>query len=268
MIWKLRLFMSGVFILIQFFTSIPVRKNFSLTKQELTHTLYAFPVLGLLQGCLYAGVLYLLVSFLPVSDLVLALLLWLFLIVLSGGIHLDGWIDASDAYFSYQEPKKRLEVMQDPRVGAFGVLSVVVFLFVRFIAIYELIRMGEETLYGAILLIPFFGKMLMGILLEELPPAKPDGMASFFQQGKSSSYRMVYLVFLLALGGIFYTFGMPFFLIFISFTIMMLLLGWRIAEGIRKHFGGVSGDTVGAGSEGMELILWLTLLLLHSFATR
>ena len=51
----------------------------------------------------------------PFSPLAAAFFVWLALIVLTGGIHLDGWMDASDAFFSYRDKQKRLEIMKDPQ---------------------------------------------------------------------------------------------------------------------------------------------------------
>lgn len=266
MIKKVRLFFTGIFINIQFLTTIPIRKNFPLSEKELTYALQTFPVLGLVQGIIYAAVLYSVQSFFPFSDLFNALVLWLLLIVLTGGIHLDGWIDTSDAYFSYQEPEKRLEVMNDPRVGAFGVLSVVVFLFVRFIILYESIRIANDTIYLVIILIPFLGKMLTASLLQGLPLAKKDGMAHFLRQGRTKYYPLYQLLYLLLIGGGVYYFMSEVLLYYFIFIILTLLLGLWMGVGIKRNFNGISGDTLGASTEGMELILWMAGLLLHFFA--
>ena len=97
-----------------------------------------FPLLGILQGIFYAFLLYGLVNWTPFSPLAAAFFVWLSLIFLTGGLHLDGWMDASDAFFSYRDKQKRLEIMKDPRVGAFGVLSIIVLLSARFLFIYEI----------------------------------------------------------------------------------------------------------------------------------
>ena len=85
--------------------------------------------------------------------------------MITGGIHLDGWMDSSDAFFSYRDIAKRLEIMKDPRMGAFGVLSVIVILSARFLFVYEIVVMAVDVSYIFIVLIPFIGKMVMGVLL-------------------------------------------------------------------------------------------------------
>jgi len=267
MMKHIRLFFTGILINIQFLTSIPVKKNFSLDKKELTYALQTFPILGLIQGFIYAGIFFGLDHYFPFSDVLNALILWLMLIILTGGIHLDGWIDTSDAYFSYKDAKRRLEVMEDPRVGAFGVLSVVVFLIVRFIVLYEWIRVGDATIYVAIIVIPFLGKMLTASLLQGLPLAKEKGMASFLRQGKSSRYHFYHLLYLILVGaGIAYLVP-KYLLVYCSFILVAIIVRLGMGSRIKRNFNGISGDTLGAGTEGMELILWMTGLALHFFVT-
>ena len=104
------------------------------------------------------------------------------LFVLTGGIHLDGWMDASDAFFSYRDRQKRLEIMKDPRVGAFGVLSVMVLLSARFLFIYEISLRAFDATFVLIVLIPFLSKSVMGILLIKVRAAKEEGLGTLFKQ--------------------------------------------------------------------------------------
>src|SRR5699024_7898278 len=100
--------------------------------KNIERSVQTLPLFGLIQGTIYAGLLYLLLTWTPLSSLAAAFLLWLFIIIFTGGLHLDAWIDCSDAYFSYQDQEKRLHIMKDSRIGAFGVLSVIVLLAARF----------------------------------------------------------------------------------------------------------------------------------------
>ncbi|SFD40761.1 cobalamin-5'-phosphate synthase [Lentibacillus persicus] len=237
-----------------------------MNQSSLSYVLKTFPLLGLLQGVIYASVLFLLLSYTPFSQVSIAMGLWLVLIVLSGGIHLDGLIDTSDAYFSYREPEKRLEVMEDPRVGAFGVLSVVVFLAGRFVVFYELATMTNDWTYLLMVTVPFLGKMLMGVYLQMLPAARASGMAHFFKQGSSRINWLIYSCYLIVIGlliGVLNIELLAGYFILVSST---AVVGYIITGKITKHFGGISGDTLGASSEGLELVLWIVMWQLHSFA--
>lgn len=265
MLCKIRLFFTGILINLQFFTSIPVKKQLSLDQNQLSYAIQTFPILGLFQGVIYVAFLYILQNFTPLTDLIITLFFWLLLIILSGGIHLDGLIDTSDAYFSYKDPKKRLEIMKDPRVGAFGVISVIVFLFTRFIILYELIQVTSSAVFLFIMMIPCFGKMMMGVFLQILPLARKVGMASFFKKGKSNRMFLVYMVYLVIFSIFIIWFQLELLIVFLLFTLVTFLVGLSMAKSITKNFNGITGDTLGASSEGMELLLWLTLLLLRSY---
>ena len=60
-------------------------------------------------------------------------------ILLSGGLHMDGFIDTSDAFFSYKDRMKRFEILDDPRVGAFGVMAVVLLIVGKVIIVSEVL---------------------------------------------------------------------------------------------------------------------------------
>jgi adenosylcobinamide-GDP ribazoletransferase len=256
--------LKGFLINLQFFTAIPVHLELPMDKPHLKSAVQAFPLIGLLQGGIYAGLIFVLLEFTPFSHLAAAFLLWLISILLTGGIHLDGWMDASDGYFSYQDQKKRLEVMNDPRTGAFGVISVIVLLSGRFLFIYEITVNAHAASYLMIAAIPLFSKSVMGLLLLTVKSAKKEGLGALFQSAATPKdvwiytvYLIGYLVFVILVDGSFGYVGILLVTAFVS-----LLFCRRKAL---KWFGGITGDVLGAAVEGTELFLWMTLWLLHYF---
>ncbi|MBS4178020.1 adenosylcobinamide-GDP ribazoletransferase [Lederbergia citrea] len=250
---------------LQFFTSIPVKLQLPMDKVHMKRAIGLFPLLGLFQGLLYTCLVYSINEWTPFSLLTAAFFLWLGTIVITGGLHLDGWIDMSDAYFSYQDREKRLEIMKDPRTGAFGVISVLVLLAARFFFIYEImIRLSPGT-YWLLVFIPFFGKMVMGLNLVFIQPVKKEGMAYFFHQNSNKSVVWAYGVQILIV-----------FLAFILFAngtvygVLLLLLSsilvfFFLKRKVLKWFGGITGDVLGASVEGTEIFLWMTIWLFHYF---
>ncbi|MDR7001822.1 adenosylcobinamide-GDP ribazoletransferase [Neobacillus niacini] len=255
-------FLTGFFIGLQFFTAVPIRRELPMDSEHLGKTVQAFPLIGLFQGIIYAGLYYLLTEFTPLSHLAAAFLLWLMTILLTGGIHLDGWIDASDAYFSYGNQEKRLEIMKDPRTGAFGVLSVIVLLSCRFLYIYEI---TDTTPYILIAAIPFFSKIVMGVLLVTVPSAKKEGLAAMFQSAVSPKSVSIYLVLIILFATLVLFLDENFFLVAI---LLLVAAGCYLLcrRNALNWFGGITGDVLGASVEGTELILWMTVWLLHYFA--
>ncbi|WP_026575286.1 adenosylcobinamide-GDP ribazoletransferase [Bacillus sp. UNC438CL73TsuS30] len=258
-------FLTGFFIGLQFFTAVPIPRELPMDSKYLGKAVQAFPLLGLFQGIIYAVLLYLLIEFTPFSHLAVAFFLWLVTILLTGGIHLDGWIDASDAYFSYGSKEKRLEIMKDPRTGAFGVLSVIVLLSCRLFFIFEITETTQLLTYILIAAIPFFSKSVMGVLLVKVPPAKKEGLAAMFQQAVSPKLVSIYPVFIILFAALVVVLNEKMIGVVILFlaAVGCYLLCRRNAL---NWFGGITGDVLGASVEGTEVLLWMTLWLSHYFA--
>ncbi|KMY52031.1 adenosylcobinamide-GDP ribazoletransferase [Peribacillus loiseleuriae] len=256
----------GYLINLQFFTAIPVKKQLPMDEPFIRRAVQTFPLAGLTLGLLVSGSLYVLIEWTPLSLLVISFVVWLLTIILTGGLHLDGWMDASDAFFSYQDKEKRLEIMSDPRTGAFGVLSVIVLLSARFLFIYEIISRMNLDFYFLIILIPTLSKMVMGVLLYTIPLAKQDGLAAFFQRAAKKSSIQVYGLYLIGVLLMAFYISIP--LLYMS--LVMIIVACIFFLLIRRKsviwFGGITGDVLGASVEGVELILWLTVWALPYFA--
>lgn len=256
---------TGFLINLQFFTIYPVKRQLPMEKVYINKAIQTFPLLGLLQGLIYAAVLYGMLEWTPLSPLAAAFLIWLLTIMITGGLHLDGWIDASDAYFSYRDVQKRLEIMQDPRTGAFGVISVIVLLSCRMLFLYEIVLNINPWTYSLIVMVPFLGKTSMGVILTEVQLAKTEGLAAFFQVAAGKNSTAVYYAFLF-LAGIAFVYLKNLYLYAILFGMLVITMSF-LKRKIVKWFGGITGDVVGASVEGVELLLWMTIWLLHYFVT-
>ena len=88
----------------QFFTAIPIRKELPLGRKEVTAMYVALPFVGAAIGLAMYAVSELLLNDLHVGTFLAAVFIVLTGIVLTGGLHLDGWADTGDAFFSYQRP--------------------------------------------------------------------------------------------------------------------------------------------------------------------
>ncbi|RBP08103.1 adenosylcobinamide-GDP ribazoletransferase [Rossellomorea aquimaris] len=251
---------------LQFFTILPIRKEFSIGKREMKWMVRTFPLLGLFVGVFLLGGYVFLNSLTHISPLGIAFFIWVMPIVLTGGIHLDGYMDASDAFFSYRDKKKRLDIMKDPRVGAFGVLSLVVLLSSKFLFIYETILQTHSPFFIVMILvsIPFLSRMMMGASLILIPAAQTSGMGYGFRKNMTG-YDLIWIVSGLLLGGV-GSFYLNWFYFYALFTLVALAVFWFVYSRSIKWFGGMSGDTIGASVEGVELCLWMTIWLLHVFA--
>lgn len=248
-------------IIIQFFTVVPLHRTLPMERAELRAVLQLFPLLGLAKGLLYAAVFWSLIEWSPFSALSIAFLVWLLPVLLTGGLHLDGWMDWADAHFSFRDQEKRLSILSDPRAGAFGVLALVLLLAAKFVFVYETVLAGSQ--YAVFLvLIPFLAQLLTGLFLQFTPPAKREGLAAFFQKGQARSLPYIYSIFLVAMA--FFFMWEPLFWVMTGASWMYFVF---IRQGMQKEFGGVTGDLLGAAQEGAELLLWMIMWLSVSFVT-
>ncbi|MGD7010009.1 adenosylcobinamide-GDP ribazoletransferase [Metabacillus sp. 84] len=257
---------DGFLIGVQFFTVLPVKKRFDMDPKRTAIAIQCLPAIGLLMGSVQAALLWLLQTYTPLSALACAFIIWLSAIMMTGGLHLDGWMDSSDAYFSYRDRDKRLEIMKDPRIGAFGVLSVLVLLFAKFLFIYEVIERFHGFGFSLLALIPMLSRTGMGLLLASVPSVKKDGLSYFFQKGLqwrriAGSYA-ISVTLVACLLGLFE----PVLVIYLIGLLLMSAL-FTLASGLffKKEFGGITGDLLGASSEGGEVFLWMGLWLLHYY---
>ena len=84
-------------------------------------------------------------------------------IILTGGLHLDGWADTGDAFFSYRDRDKRLEILEDPRLGAFGTMALVLLIVVKIALFHEILVRGYWTSDALFIAIPFLARAGMNV---------------------------------------------------------------------------------------------------------
>jgi adenosylcobinamide-GDP ribazoletransferase len=259
---KFKEYLLGLLIGLQFFTTLPVPYSINMDRTAIRRAVMMFPFLGLILGVINGVIFAGLSEWTTLSPLAMSFVIWIVPILLTGGIHLDGWMDTSDAFFSYQDKEKRLEIMKDPRAGAFAVISIIVLLASRFLFIYESILHNIIEAAIIIAIIPFFSRTLMGFVIVLADSAKEEGMACYFKKHTEPRLLLFYLVpLLLAVLGLF-VFVPEVLSIFLTFAALTALAGYWISKKTVELFGGMTGDTIGASVEGMEVLLWMAVWLL------
>lgn len=258
---------DGFLLAWQFYTTVPIKKQIPIDERRLKYAFYTIPFIGIVIGLMNVGMLILHEKFLHLPLTVLALFILTLPIIITGGIHLEGWMDMSDAYFSYRDKQKRLEIMSDPHTGSYAVLSVIFLLAWRYVFILDILQSITLTTCLLIISMYYFARMSMCIVFIQGKLAKQDGLAAFFKQGihRNDIYffciRMFMFLLLIACVDLLAVRSV-FPVLFVSVVLAIAALRW-----INKQFGGLTGDTLGAVLEGGETVLWFIVWLLHSFAT-
>lgn len=248
--------LGGLLLAFQFFSSIPVHKEIQLEKPQVTAMYSLLPVVGLVMGALTSALIWLMQETTEIGPLMIAFLLASLLWAITGGLHLDGLADTGDAYFSYRNKGKRLEIMGDPRIGAFGAMVLIFAIVGKVIVLAELIPTVSLI---ALAVVPVISRIGMAVLSAIAKPAKTQGLAAYFQGLIDRRMLIVamsawsLLVFII----VFVFCGWTLALSFLAVALVATIIYKKWCD---KNFGGVTGDLLGAYAEGMELLLWGMLL--------
>ncbi len=214
-----------------------------------------FPCVGLLLALL----LYLIhrfFSFVQLPSLVLSALLVVALVLLTGGLHLDGLMDSCDGLLGGRTPERRMEIMRDSRVGSFGVLAGICVLLLKF-ALFA--SMGPRTLSLALFIILPSARWAIVLALRIFPSARSTGLGVTFRQSITVPRLVVAgassLLIAVLVG---HVVGV---LVWGIATLLAYLLGlW-----ITRLIGGLTGDSYGAIEEIAEVVALLLLVCMHRF---
>ncbi len=222
------------------------------------------PVLGFLLGLLWFC-LYLLLQFLLVPPLLGAALMTVFPFFVSGHIHLDGFMDCSDAIMSRRPLEEKQRILKDSHVGAFAVISLVI-MFLLFVgAMYEVMQADRMDKIAILIMIPALTRTLSALdVLRKEPLATSQYDATF--EGKIMPYVPLMSVNLLVAFAVVlvisYYLSVIHILLFISMCIVPFVVsGFAGAHG-RKELGGMSGDISGYSIVWGELAGVIALAIL------
>jgi adenosylcobinamide-GDP ribazoletransferase len=211
-----------------------------------------FPLVGLLLALL----LWLLVLVLAplVPQLVLAALLVVALVILTGGLHLDGLMDCCDGLFGGSTRERKLEIMRDSRVGSFGVLGAICLLLLKFALLASL---STHILPLALLITLPSARWTMVLALRVFPGARPTGLGAAFHRAVTTKRLLLTAIVTLAI--VLMAGQLPGLIVWMAMTTIALILGFAIT----RNIGGLTGDSYGAIEEVTEVVALLVLVMLR-----
>lgn len=221
------------------FSKIPMLQA-EWTKKNMQYMFCFFPFIGLVIGALTWAVAFLGNMYSFNSAFVCSLLVILPVLV-TGGIHVDGLLDTSDAMSSWQERSRRLEILKDSNAGAFAVITACVFFVAEFGAYNQIWTEPKSILVVSVGFM--VSRCLSGIGVVTIPKAREDGtVAEFSRSAQDVRVRTVLVIYLVLL------------LIFLLFCspvtggaafLSALLVFAYYRHMAMKYFGGTTGDLAG-----------------------
>lgn len=275
----------------QFLTRLPVKAEIDFSPDLLKRSASYYPLVGVVIGIIVWGFAALTSMVLPpLPCAILTLVVWVWL---TGGLHLDGWMDAADALFSYRSRERMLEIMKDSRVGAMGVIACVLLLMLKASLLYTVLV--ERNVSGLLLLPMVWSRWFMVHAMKRWPKARnDDGLAARFadMSGGRVGLAVFWAVLVtlsaavgqyllaglatatrgtgnLSLAGSYlqpflsYSESLPISLGFVFLPVLAYGVGTFTANRINRRLGGLTGDIYGTLNELLETVLLLFIVILY-----
>lgn len=243
-------FLKNIIAAFQFLTAIPLPVK---TREEhLKRSLGWFPLVGAVIGTATGfGFQLFRLWFNENISAVFTILLY---IILTRGLHLDGYMDTIDGFFSRKDRTSVLKIMKESVVGGFAVLGAGIWFLLVFSAL-PLLKPEDHI----------FIHMLsrMGILLSPLVVSYPreSGTGKFFVENVKIKTLLFGIIVAGIAGAVLWFAGLFHFpayglLFFVPFVAALIIALWS-----RRKIGGITGDVLGFTVETTHMLLIVSILL-------
>ena len=220
------------------YSVIPV-PQFEWNDRNMKYAICFFPAVGILCGTALWG-WYVLAGLLEISVFFFAIIATCLPLLITGGIHMDGYMDTVDALASHQSLERKLEILKDPHCGAFAVIYCGVYLLAYAGLIHELFSANY-----ILIICPTFilSRTLSALCAVNMPNARKSGMLCAYTKKTEKHTATIALIAILIISGTSVVLLSPIIGgITVVFAIVTAIFYRRLAM---KQFGGVTGDTSG-----------------------
>jgi len=242
------------FIALQFLTTLPIGLKEKPDEESVGRSGLYYPLAGAVIGLKLIGLMAVLDYLLPhVPPLVMAALILILWVGLTGALHLDGLADSLDALAGgIGDRKKTLAIMKDPYLGPMGASGILLVLLLKFACLSQL---APEFGWQALLLAPVGGRMALLALFLTTPYVRKKGLGAHLAAllPRKNGWRVIILFTFLGL----LTGGEV--VVWLSLALPALLLWLRSL--MMSRLGGTTGDSAGAVTELSESLILLAFAI-------
>lgn len=232
---------------VRFFSRLPLppvnRLDDAGAHPDFSRMARAAPLAGLLIALPAAG-LGTMLGYTALPPLALATLIACALCLATGALHEDGLSDIADGFFGAHETSRRLEIMKDSRIGAFGALALV---FAVLLRVSLLAALWQQYSPADAALLFLSGEALSRALMvwqwHACPQARPDGLAARFGRPGTDSLVVAGACAAILVVPALLILPLPAFLLALAAAIVTAYGCGRLAI---SKIGGVTGDVLGA----------------------
>lgn len=251
--------MQAFLVGLQFLTRLSFVRQTEWDIADFGKSVKFFPLIGAVLGSIYAFAAYFLYFFLPDYQIQLPLhvksvILLVLPVLMTGGLHCDGFMDTMDGIFSGRSRERMLEIMKDSCAGSNAVTAFVVYMLLMWAVLLDF---PSAALIPALFIMPVTARLAMAWSIVIFPYARPDGMGKAFAiyAGPKSFYIAALLAALLV-----FPWGLTATLSFVA----SLIFGLLFARYTASILGGLTGDVYGAITHLTELVVLLTFLVVSA----
>ncbi len=234
--------MTYIIAAFQFLTIFPTIIKRMFTSQEMGRAVAWFPLVGIVLGLFLYVVNYLAQLIFPVSvSAAITLFAW---IIFTRAFHLDGFMDTCDGLFGGFTPERRLEIMKDSRMGAFGVAGGILVLLTEYSALQS-----SVNLFAALTLSTTLGRWASPLVIYAFPYAREDGLG--IEMKRNVRIQEVIIATLISGALSFCVYGwMGFLLMLISAVISICIALYAM-----RLLNGLTGDIYGTVTTAVEMFV-------------
>lgn len=248
-------------IAISMYSKIPV-PTVEWNEKNMKYAMCFFPVIGVITGIIQFIIGNVILGYTSFGPLFFAAVMTLIPVLITGGIHLDGYADTVDALSSYGDREKKLQILKDPNTGAFAVIWIGVY-FIAALALWS--EMNLQLLPAAVCIYPL-SRSLSGISVVTFRAAKNSGLLRTFQDGaQKKNVRTVLIVWACFSAAVMLyagkTAGIPGTAAAAAAVAAALLIFLYYYLMSSRQFGGTTGDLAGYFLQLCELAMLAAVVL-------
>ncbi len=226
------------------YSRIPMPR-FEWEDEDMRYSIAAFPLVGAVIGLVFFGVFRCAEHF-ALPDTAAALLLTAVPLIITGGFHVDGFMDVADALSSFKSMEEKLLILKDPHIGAFSVirLGICGLVFIASLIIVIDSNAGASFIPG-IAAGFVLSRCLSALSILTFKSAKKEGML-YYEATSAAGGRQINLILISIIGAAavwamaYFTWPME----YIMLAAAALSFIWYKHLSYRE-FGGITGDTAG-----------------------
>ena len=227
-------------------------------EKSMKYSMCFFSLVGGVIGGINLLALYLLKELGTCNDFFTSIVLTVLPVLITGGIHMDGFMDTMDAKNSYKPIEDKLKILKDPHSGAFAIIYSILYMLLYFGAMYEMVTKTDKITYiNVMFAFSFvFVRIMSGLSVVFLKKAKKDGM--LYETSEAADKKVKWILALELLVCV---------LLFVAFDIVFNVWAGTVVVCIGfisfvwyrhmayKSFGGITGDLAGYFLQMTELFI-------------